>query len=58
MEQLKTQKFDSKECLEDVISRLEDLLKVCDGRKMDERLGNDFTIMIHDLSLVKKDIFK
>lgn len=53
MERLKTMPFDSLECLEGIISRLEGLIKACDGRKMDERLAREFSGMIHELKLVK-----
>lgn len=58
MGKLVTQKFDPKECVENIVNCLESLIKVCDGRKMDERLAREFSGMIHELNLVKKEVFK
>jgi hypothetical protein len=58
MKKLQTQPFDSGECLNDIINRLEGLTKVCDGRKMDERQANEFAMMIHELGIVRKEIRK
>jgi len=53
---LKTQKFDSIDCIDGIIDRLESLIRVCDGRAMDERLAREFSIFIHELNLVKSNL--
>lgn len=56
MDRLQTMPFDNGECLTDIIIRLEGLIRVCDGRKMDERLAREFAGMIHELEIVKKQL--
>ncbi|MNI23336.1 hypothetical protein D3C73_769210 [compost metagenome] len=50
---LKIMKFGSVERPDDNVYRLKGLIRVCDGRKMDERLAREFAGMIHELELVK-----